>query len=294
MYPKTLAERVRAYLDLQAFLDECRADGMNCERACRAVEQTKREILDGLDGAPSIEIRPLAKLIRTYFEAEHAFDKAGAAGLDLDAPARRMERARRELERQLAAPAPVTTAGAAESRHVAAPVPARPPHRRRILVPYDESVAAGYALEVAVQAAREAGGTIMLVHVVQPATGAGGEYVCSLERLDIIHHHEADEMLARVAKEVPAPLQVECVVHEGGAADEILAAASAWDADLIVMGTRARGRLAQFLLGGTAEAVIRRAACPVMTVGRRAAWAGPAQSAAPFPERSTHPATTPA
>jgi nucleotide-binding universal stress UspA family protein len=161
-------------------------------------------------------------------------------------------------------------------------------------VPYDESVAARYALEVAVQAARETGGTIMLVHVVQPATGAGGEYVCSLERLDIMHHHEADEMLARVAKEVPAPLQVERVVREGAAADEILAAASAWDAELIVMGTRARGRLAQFLLGGTAEAVIRRAACPVITVGRRAAWAAPAEAAvASFPGRSTHAASAP-
>jgi nucleotide-binding universal stress UspA family protein len=255
------------------------------------VERTRREILDALDGAPSVEIRPLAKAIRTYFEAEHAFDKAGAAGLDLDTPARRMERARRDLERQLAAPLPETAGAVAPRPGATAGTPARPPHRRRILVPYDESTAAGYALEVAVQTARESGGTIMLVHVVQPATGAGGEYVCSLERLDVMHHHEADEMLARVAKDVPPPLQVERVVREGSAAEEILAAAAAWDADLIVMGTRARGRLAQFLLGGTAEAVIRRAACPVVTVGRRAAWAAPGQAVSPpFPERSTHAA----
>jgi nucleotide-binding universal stress UspA family protein len=288
MYPGTLAERVRAYLDLQAFLDECRADGLDCERACRAVEQTRREILDALDGAPSTPIRPLAKAIRAYFEAEHAFDKAGAAGLDLDGPARRMERARRDLERQLAAPDAQPT-GATAPKPAAMPAPGHPPHRRRILVPYDESTAARYALEVAVQTARESSGTVMLVHVVQPATGAGGEYVCSLERLDIMHHHEAEEMLARVAKEIPAPLQVERVVREGAAADEILAAASAWNADLIVMGTRARGRLAQFLLGGTAEAVIRRAACPVVTVGRRAAWAAPVETlSAALTERSAH------
>jgi nucleotide-binding universal stress UspA family protein len=279
MYPKTLAERVRAYLDLQGFLDECRADGLDCERACKAVEQSRREILDALDGAPTADIRLLAKAIRAYFDAEHAFDKAGAAGVDLDGPSRRMERARRDLERQLIAPASFDQARPVRVRPE--PAPAESSRRRRILVPYDESAAARYALEVALQTARESEGTVMLVHVVPPAAGAGGEYVCSLERLDIMHHREAEEMLARVVKDLPGSVTVERAVREGRAADEILAAAAAWDADLIVMGTRARGRLAQFLLGGTAEGVIRRAACPVITVGRRAAWAAPAAISSP-------------
>jgi nucleotide-binding universal stress UspA family protein len=57
------------------------------------------------------------------------------------------------------------------------------------------------------------------------------------------------------------------MIRTGAAAEEILFAARLWEADLIVMGTRGRSRVAQFVLGSTAEAVIRQAPCPVMTVG---------------------------
>jgi nucleotide-binding universal stress UspA family protein len=144
---------------------------------------------------------------------------------------------------------------------------------RRILVAYDQSAPALWAVEVAARLAQDVGGAVMLVHVVRPATGAGGEYVSSLERLDALHHCEAHEMLARVRRTLPRSLEVDHVVRAGQPADEILAAAKAWNAEQIVLGTPARGRLAQFLLGSTAEVVIRRAACPVVTVGRRAAWA---------------------
>jgi len=41
-------------------------------------------------------------------------------------------------------------------------------------------------------------------------------------------------------------------------------------ADLIVLGTHARGRLARLILGSTAEAVLRAAPCPVLAVGHEA------------------------
>jgi nucleotide-binding universal stress UspA family protein len=121
--------------------------------------------------------------------------------------------------------------------------------------------------------ARESGGRLTLLNVVRPATGDGAAYVCALDRLDTLHHVEADQMLARARRGLPPSVEANLMVREGLPADEILAAAAACEADLIVMGTRGRGRLAQFLLGGTAEAVIRRAACPVTVVGRPAAWA---------------------
>ena len=67
---------------------------------------------------------------------------------------------------------------------------------------------------------------------------------------------------------------------------EIVTAAQVWEPDLILIGTRARGRLAQFLLGSTTEDVIRRAPCPVIAVGRRASWATEARP------RERHPAET--
>lgn len=272
MYATTLEDHVRAYLNLQAFLDECRADGKNAEAALRSVEEARRALLRAVKGSSRPGGDPLAEAIRSYLDAEDQFDASTAAGTDLDAPARRMESSRRELERQLHA---ASGKAVCEARVVRASThaPATSRHQRRVLVAYDESAPAQYALEVAVKLAEDAGGILMLLHVVRPATGAGGEYVSSLERIDILHHREADEWLTRVRHNLSLTVTSDQMVREGLAPDEIITAAKDWNADLIVIGTRARGRLTQFLLGSTAEAVIRRAPCPVTAVGRKAAWA---------------------
>ncbi|MBC8106225.1 MAG: universal stress protein [Anaerolineae bacterium] len=55
---------------------------------------------------------------------------------------------------------------------------------------------------------------------------------------------------------------------EGDPADVTVSTAKLCDADPIVIGTDRRGRLAHFLLGSTADSVIRRARCPVLVVRR--------------------------
>jgi len=55
-------------------------------------------------------------------------------------------------------------------------------------------------------------------------------------------------------------------LREGDPADTILAMAAEWNAELIVIGSDSRGRLAHFLLGSTADSVIRKAKCPVVAV----------------------------
>ena len=52
----------------------------------------------------------------------------------------------------------------------------------------------------------------------------------------------------------------------GPAASEILRKAEAMGADLIVMGTHGRTGLSHLVMGSTAEKVMRRAKCPVLTV----------------------------
>ncbi len=52
----------------------------------------------------------------------------------------------------------------------------------------------------------------------------------------------------------------------GTPAEVIVAEAQGEQADLIVMGTHGRSGLSHVLLGSVAEAVIRKAACPVLTV----------------------------
>jgi nucleotide-binding universal stress UspA family protein len=50
---------------------------------------------------------------------------------------------------------------------------------------------------------------------------------------------------------------------------EILAAADRYAVDLIVMGTRASGVMTRALMGSIADAVLRRASCPVLAVPNR-------------------------
>ena len=52
----------------------------------------------------------------------------------------------------------------------------------------------------------------------------------------------------------------------GRPTDEIVRYASEHEIDLIVMGTHGREGVARMLLGSVAEKVVRRAACPVLTV----------------------------
>jgi nucleotide-binding universal stress UspA family protein len=55
-------------------------------------------------------------------------------------------------------------------------------------------------------------------------------------------------------------------VGTGLPSEEVIAAAQAEDADLIILGTRGKSGLAHVLLGSTAERVIRMAPCPVLAV----------------------------
>jgi nucleotide-binding universal stress UspA family protein len=69
------------------------------------------------------------------------------------------------------------------------------------------------------------------------------------------------EMTARLTS---AGLTTEADRRDGDAATELLAAASAWKADLIVMGTRGRTGLTRLVLGSVARNVVHHAPCSVL------------------------------
>jgi nucleotide-binding universal stress UspA family protein len=56
------------------------------------------------------------------------------------------------------------------------------------------------------------------------------------------------------------------VVRSGDSVEEIIQFAEESGADLIVMATHGRGGLSHILMGSTAEQVIRKAPCPVLTL----------------------------
>lgn len=76
---------------------------------------------------------------------------------------------------------------------------------------------------------------------------------------------EAERLHTFSAPARAAGLKVETVLEEGLPADVILGRAAALQPELIVLGTGKRGRAGDWIMGSTAERVIRRAAVPVLT-----------------------------
>jgi hypothetical protein len=72
--------------------------------------------------------------------------------------------------------------------------------------------------------------------------------------------------LTRAAADLGTDLTVTTAVTSGVPAHGICAYARAIGADLVVMGTHGRTGVARLTLGSVAEAVVRHATCPVMTI----------------------------
>jgi nucleotide-binding universal stress UspA family protein len=78
------------------------------------------------------------------------------------------------------------------------------------------------------------------------------------------HHDELARLMTDQLR--AAGIRAEAERRDGDAATEILAAATAWNADLIVMGTHGRTGLKRIVLGSVARNVIRHATCSVLVV----------------------------
>jgi nucleotide-binding universal stress UspA family protein len=74
----------------------------------------------------------------------------------------------------------------------------------------------------------------------------------------------------RAAYTTDQPLDVEYLTKEGDAAEEILRAAEDIGSDLVVLGTHGRTGLRRLVAGSIAEAVLRKARCPVLALRAQA------------------------
>lgn len=136
----------------------------------------------------------------------------------------------------------------------------------RILVALDNSPPAAHAVEVAAGLAEQVGGVIGLLHVVDSSRAFCPELQVLDKRIMARLRFEANEVLDAAMSRLPRRASVERLLLEGEPVETILEISRDWRADVIIIGNDSRGRVAHFLLGSTADAVIRRAECPVMTV----------------------------
>jgi len=139
---------------------------------------------------------------------------------------------------------------------------------KRILVPVDGSDTSKRALQAALQLARESGGQVRLLHVLDDlAYLSGYEYVGDVLK---IAHEYAGKVVAEaqaVAASTGVPAEARLLEAPGKRLGDVVAdEARAWGADLVVVGTHGRRGLGRALLGSGAEQVIRMAPVPVLSV----------------------------
>jgi nucleotide-binding universal stress UspA family protein len=137
---------------------------------------------------------------------------------------------------------------------------------KRILCPIDFSPSALQALGFALDLARQAGGRVTLLHVVEWLAEDEPTHFNVPEFRGHMVNDAKQRLRSLVAEESRAWCEIDDVIVSGRAHRGILQEAAARSADLIVMGAQGRGSVGLALFGSTTQQVVRGAACPVLTV----------------------------
>jgi nucleotide-binding universal stress UspA family protein len=134
---------------------------------------------------------------------------------------------------------------------------------KKILFPTDFSHCSDAALPVATSLARDTGARLLIAHVEEPPMAYGGG-----EMYYGMPDPVTEDLRAMLLKVVPTDPQVAYEHHliVGDPAVAIADLAKSDGVDLIVMGTHGRTGLRRLLMGSVAEAIVRRAPCPVFVL----------------------------
>jgi nucleotide-binding universal stress UspA family protein len=149
---------------------------------------------------------------------------------------------------------------------------------RPILCATDFSPSGQTAVDLAVSASRAFGRSLVLVHAMDTGAGAGEPAPRVVAEADRVLHERVEARVAdaRAALERErsrhAPADIQTTVLDGRAWEAIVAHAAAIDASMIVLGAHGsagptritRAGVFAWLLGSTADRVVRTAACPVL------------------------------
>ena len=245
----------------QVYLDQLRkeTDQKLEDLVSRLIQRRLRAKGTQVLGIPSQRINAIAKELETDLVILGTRGRTGLEHILLGSTAERVVQG---------APCPVLTvrlpqkpaqAAAAEGKKV-------PPGIRRILAPVDFSDCSLEALEYAVQVAATFRAAVTILHVMEPVA-YGLDFT-------LLHATEGRRLRERAELRLSGfclalkshGLTVEQVVRGGMPSDAILGFARELGSDLIVMGTHGRRGISHLMSGSVAEAVLRQASCPVLTV----------------------------
>ena len=140
------------------------------------------------------------------------------------------------------------------------------PRYPRILLAFDETPAAVFALHHAVPYALDQGSRLTLITVVPDPPAVVAAAGISPRRVAAEMESQADAQLRRVVATLPQQLPVTTILRHGDPAEEILRVVREQPVDLICMGARGRGRVTGALLGSVSTAVLHHSPVPVVVL----------------------------
>ncbi|RME80277.1 MAG: universal stress protein [Planctomycetota bacterium] len=138
---------------------------------------------------------------------------------------------------------------------------------QKILAPTDFSETSQKGLEYALKMAKFHEAELILLYVVEPlvTNPLMGHAVQMAAEIEAEMEEQGKIKLEEVSKEWNYD-KLRLIVRRGSSYQVILDVAQEENIDLIVIGTHGRSGISHFLLGSTAEKVIRKANCPVLTI----------------------------
>ncbi len=140
---------------------------------------------------------------------------------------------------------------------------------KKILIPIDFSDYSKAALRYAINFAKCCEAEMYLIYVVEPAIYPPDFSMgqIAIPSVNTEWDQRAKDELANLAKsEIPADVKTKTIIKTGKPFIEIIETAAEEDIDLIIIATHGHTGVEHILFGSTAEKVVRKAPCPVLTL----------------------------
>src|SRR5262245_61654868 len=143
---------------------------------------------------------------------------------------------------------------------------------RHILAPTDFSEYSKAAVAYALELAKEFGAKLTILHVIElPPYPVEGYVPPSLSQtfLEDLEHQATTDLAQLVPDAEGSGVDVARLVAMGSPYRKIIDLAESEQVDLIVMATAGRTGFSRLVMGSISERVMRRSACPVLTIRPR-------------------------
>lgn len=140
---------------------------------------------------------------------------------------------------------------------------------KKVLVPIDFSDYSKSALRYAINFAKCFKAEMHLIYVVEPVIYPPDFSMgqIAIPSVNAEWDERAKDELAKLAKsEIPEDVKVKTIIKTGKPFIEIIETAAEEDIDLIIIATHGHSGVEHILFGSTAEKVVRKAPCPVLTL----------------------------